>query len=308
MAIKFIDDTYLTAIANAIRSKLGGSATYKPSEMATAIGNIESVTINNQNKTVHPSSSDQTIEADNGYTGLGQVAVKKVVATNLLAQNIVDGITVLIGDEDDADSIAYVQGTASGGITPTGTKQISITSDGTTTEDVTSYASAEITVNVGGGSNHFETGKNLFLACGSAGVVSANPVHQLTGATAPVARRTLYCITGDAPAYCYYTTSGSGPIGGYYLITIPTGVTKVTLKIDKTCQYTLQEYAVSNGSVTSNGSSSAWVDITANTNEVITLKQLVSTATHISFCFRVNSSNTNYSSSNMPQSIKLDFS
>ena len=40
MAIKFIDDTYLTAIANAIRSKLGGSATYKPSEMATAIGSI----------------------------------------------------------------------------------------------------------------------------------------------------------------------------------------------------------------------------------------------------------------------------
>lgn len=34
------------------------------------------------------------------------------------------------------------------GITPTGTKTISITSDGTTTEDVTNYASAEITVNV----------------------------------------------------------------------------------------------------------------------------------------------------------------
>ena len=37
------------------------------------------------------------------------------------------------------------------GITPTGTKQISITQNGTTTEDVTNYASAEITVNVSGG-------------------------------------------------------------------------------------------------------------------------------------------------------------
>jgi len=37
------------------------------------------------------------------------------------------------------------------GITPTGTKQISITANGTTTEDVTNYASAEITVNVSGG-------------------------------------------------------------------------------------------------------------------------------------------------------------
>lgn len=35
-----------------------------------------------------------------------------------------------------------------GGITPTGTKQISIASNGTVTEDVTDYASAEITTNV----------------------------------------------------------------------------------------------------------------------------------------------------------------
>lgn len=37
------------------------------------------------------------------------------------------------------------------GGTPTGTKQISITQNGTTTEDVAAYASAEITVNVQGG-------------------------------------------------------------------------------------------------------------------------------------------------------------
>ena len=76
MAIKFIDDSILTAIANAIRTKLSSSDTYKPSEMATAISSI------------------------------------------------------------------------SGGITPTGTKPISITQNGTTTEDVTSYASASITANV----------------------------------------------------------------------------------------------------------------------------------------------------------------
>lgn len=44
-----------------------------------------------------------------------------------------------------ADAISNISG---GGITPTGTKQISITSIGTTTEDVTNYASASITVNV----------------------------------------------------------------------------------------------------------------------------------------------------------------
>lgn len=46
-----------------------------------------------------------------------------------------------------ADAIAAIP---TGG-TPTGTKQISITANGTTTEDVAAYANAEITVNVQGG-------------------------------------------------------------------------------------------------------------------------------------------------------------
>lgn len=47
-----------------------------------------------------------------------------------------------------AEAISEISG---GGVTPTGTKQISITQNGTTTEDVTNYASAQITVNVQGG-------------------------------------------------------------------------------------------------------------------------------------------------------------
>ena len=44
------------------------------------------------------------------------------------------------------------------GITPTGTKQISITQNGVVTEDVAAYANAEITVNVqGGGGSGFTT-------------------------------------------------------------------------------------------------------------------------------------------------------
>lgn len=50
------------------------------------------------------------------------------------------------------------------GTTPAGTKQISITANGTTTEDVAAYANAEITVNVsggGGGTNYLNYAKKV---------------------------------------------------------------------------------------------------------------------------------------------------
>lgn len=46
-----------------------------------------------------------------------------------------------------ADFVSAVQAIPTG-VTPAGTKQISITANGTTTEDVTNYANAEIAVNV----------------------------------------------------------------------------------------------------------------------------------------------------------------
>lgn len=48
----------------------------------------------------------------------------------------------------NTDNLASAIGSISTGTTPTGTKQVSITQNGTTTEDVTDYASAEITTNV----------------------------------------------------------------------------------------------------------------------------------------------------------------
>ena len=48
----------------------------------------------------------------------------------------------------DVASYASAEVNVPTGITPTGTKQVSITANGTTTEDVTAYANAQITVNV----------------------------------------------------------------------------------------------------------------------------------------------------------------
>lgn len=69
-----------------------------------------------QDKTVYPSSSDQSITADVGYDGLGTVTAKAVTTTNLTAANIVSGVTVEVGDADDSDRILSVTGTASTGV------------------------------------------------------------------------------------------------------------------------------------------------------------------------------------------------
>ena len=73
-----------------------------------------------QNKTVYPSSSDQSITADVGYDGLGTVTAKAVTTTNLTAANIVSGVTVEVGDADDPDRVASVTGTATSGWTTDG--------------------------------------------------------------------------------------------------------------------------------------------------------------------------------------------
>lgn len=78
---------------------------------------------------------------------------KVLVSENYLA-DIADAIREKKESEDTynpsemADAIESIQT----GITPTGTKQVSIISNGTTIEDVANYASAEITVNVPSGS------------------------------------------------------------------------------------------------------------------------------------------------------------
>ena len=60
------------------------------------------------------------------------------------------------------DDITLTDVTQSG-ITPTGTKQINISQNGTTTEDVTNYASAQITVNVSGGGTPSQTQHTIYF-------------------------------------------------------------------------------------------------------------------------------------------------
>lgn len=60
--------------------QISGNGTYNVSQYASAEVNAAS-TINNQNKTITPSESQQTVSADSGYTGLGTVTVNAISNT-----------------------------------------------------------------------------------------------------------------------------------------------------------------------------------------------------------------------------------
>ena len=64
-------------------------------------------------QTIHPSTTDQTIASGKYLTGAQ--TIKAVTTTNLTAENIVQGVTVKVGDSTDDDCVASVTGTASGG-------------------------------------------------------------------------------------------------------------------------------------------------------------------------------------------------
>ena len=90
------------------------------------------------------------------------MALDKLVDSTQLDNNLTSVANAIRAKSGGTGQLAFPAGFVSeignisggGGITPTGTKEITITSNGTTTEDVTNYANAQITVNVpssGGG-------------------------------------------------------------------------------------------------------------------------------------------------------------
>lgn len=74
---------------------------YQAEEEYTGLGVVTvdvAGTVNNQNKTVDPSVSQQSITADAGYSGLGTVTINAVTSAidqNIVANNIKSGITIL---------------------------------------------------------------------------------------------------------------------------------------------------------------------------------------------------------------------
>lgn len=92
-------------------------------------------------QTIHPSTSDQTIASGRYLTGAQ--TVKAVTLANLTAANIKQGVTVTVGDSTDADCVASVTGTYSGG----SSKNIQVYA-GYASRTANSYGATSVTLTV----------------------------------------------------------------------------------------------------------------------------------------------------------------
>lgn len=96
-------------------------------------------------------------------------------------------------------------------VAPSGTKQISITENGTTTEDVAAYANAEITVNVQGGGSSIQLLGTITVPSDTRAVsIDTTPYNSYDF---------YFCIidaTLTASDWIYVVKNGTSPEGGAY--------------------------------------------------------------------------------------------
>ena len=126
------------------------SAGYVSSGTAGAItvsGSNTSQLTTKSAETIHPSTSDQTISSGRYLTG--NQTFKAVTTTNLTAANIKNGVTVKVGDTNNAERIASVTGTFTGDGNVT-VNPLSVTVNGTYTAP-SGIAYSPVTVNVSTG-------------------------------------------------------------------------------------------------------------------------------------------------------------
>lgn len=109
----------LTSIANAIRSKTGRSGKLTLDQMVTEINGIKATL---QNKTVTPTKTQSTINADAGYDGLGTVTVNAIPSEYIVPSG---SATKTANGTYDVTSLAQlVVNVNSGGGLPSGISKI----------------------------------------------------------------------------------------------------------------------------------------------------------------------------------------
>ena len=132
---------FLTGIANALRAKKGTTELINPQDFESEITNSTSTITLQKNKTITPTKSEQTIQADAGYDGLESVKVEAIPSEYIDTTNgTATGTDILKG------KTAYAKGALITGTLTT--SSITIAVNGTTSSETTGTLYNEITVRV----------------------------------------------------------------------------------------------------------------------------------------------------------------
>lgn len=200
MAKKLYDEEDIRGIARAIRTKNKSQNTYRVDQMEQAVLDIET-SKPQQSKTVSPSTSQQTVTADEGYE-LASVKVNAMpdgalnlefnTSTGLISANV--STAGYVDSTDDKTQKLTVQ--AGKTVTPSTSNQTAVAANRWTTGAVTVKGDANLKA------ENIKTGKSIFGVNGSAPVTKIDGVESNENLNLSETRMTVFLA--DTPSYYNY--------------------------------------------------------------------------------------------------------